>query len=343
MIELLPVEEAVGLPLAHDITEIRPGEFKGPAFRRGHVLKESEVEHMRRLGKNRLFVIHLESNEMHEDEAAATIAKALCGEGVGWEGAPREGKITLKATRDGLLKVDVDALTRFNALGDLMCATRHTNTVVVRGQDIGATRAIPLLIRKTRVEKAVRICRQSLGVLRVFHLKHVKVGVLITGTEVYEGRIPDRFEPIIRRKVESLGGLIMDVFFLPDDEERIAKEALDLVARGADIIITTGGMSVDPDDRTRFALKKAGAKEMLYGSPVLPGAMFMVTYLNGIPVLGIPACGLFAKTTVFDLIYPRILVGERISRQDLAKLGHGGYCLHCEVCRYPDCSFGKST
>lgn len=160
----------------------------------------------------------------------------------------------------------------------------------------------------------MRICRQSLGVLHVFPLKRVKVGVLITGTEVYEGRIPDRFEPIIRRKVESLCGLIMDVLFLLDDEERIAKEALDLVTRGADIIITTGGMSVDPDDRTRFALKKAGAKEMLYGSPVLPGAMFMVTYLNRIPVLGIPACGLFAKAMVFDLIYPRILVGERISR-----------------------------
>jgi molybdopterin biosynthesis enzyme len=214
---------------------------------------------------------------------------------------------------------------------------------VVQGQDIGATRAIPLLIRKTRVEKAVRICGRSLGVLRVLLLKCVKVGVLITGTEVYEGRIPDQFEPIIRRKVESLGGRIMGVLFLPDDEDRIAKEALDLVTQGADIIITTGGMSVDPDDRTRFALKKAGAKEMLYGSPVLPGAMFMVTYLNGIPVLGIPACGLFGKATVFDLIYPRILVGERISRQDLAKLGHGGYCLHCEACRYPDCSFGKAT
>jgi molybdopterin biosynthesis enzyme len=171
----------------------------------------------------------------------------------------------------------------------------------------------------------------------------MKVGVLITGNEVYYGRIQDRFEPVIRKKVETLGGSVLKVEFLPDEDDRIAAAAMDMVRLGADVLITTGGMSVDPDDRTRFGLSRAGAEDMLYGSAVLPGAMFMIAKVGNVPVLGIPACGLHAVATVFDLIYPRVLAGEKITRKDIARLGHGGMCLQCQTCHYPYCSFGKAN
>jgi hypothetical protein len=343
MVLRVSVEEAVGLPLAHDITEVRPGEFKGPAFRRGHIVQDRDVFYLRRLGKDHLYILQLEAAQMHEDDAAVTIAEALCGEGVGWSEQPREGKISLKATRDGLLKVDVDVLTQFNELGEVMCATRHTNSTVWKGEKVAATRAIPLVIDRLIVEEAVRIARQNQPVLRVLPFRQARVGLLITGNEVFYGRIEDRFEPIIRNKVEAYGGIVLDSVIIPDDDRRIAESALDLIGRGADLLITTGGMSVDPDDRTRFGLLKAGARNMIYGAAVLPGAMFMSANLLNVPVLGIPACGLFAPVTVFDLIYPRILAGDRITRKDIARIGHGGLCLKCDTCHFPNCPFGKAN
>ncbi len=342
MIQVVTIEEAVGYPLAHDITEIRPGEFKGAAFKRGYVLKDEDLDHLRRLGKNHLYILKPENDEMHEDDAAVAIANALCGPGVGWSGEPREGKLALKATIDGLLKVDVAALNRFNAVGEVMCATRHTNSIVHQGMQVAATRAIPLVVQRAIVQQAVAEAQAaSLGVLRVLEIKRARAGVMITGNEVFYGRIQDKFEPVIRRKVAELGGEVLDLVFLPDDDDKIAQAARQLVDKGANVLITTGGMSVDPDDRTRFALKKAGAEDMVYGSPVLPGAMFMVTYIQDIPVLGIPACGMYAARTVVDLIYPRVMAGEKITRAEIAALGHGGLCLNCAECTYPHCPFGK--
>ncbi len=342
MIQVMKIEDAVGCSLAHDITEIRPGEFKGPAFARGHVLTCRDMDHLRRLGKDHLYVIHPEADEMHEDDAATNLAEALCGEGVGWDTPPREGKINLIAMRDGLLKVDVEVLQQFNMTGEVMCATRHSNSMVKKGEQVGATRAIPLLIARNIVRDAVEATHLSAeGVLRVLPLRHATVGVMITGNEVYYGRIEDKFEAIIRKKITHLGGRVLDVVLLPDDDEQIAAAAHQLIGQGADVLITTGGMSVDPDDRTRFGLKKAGACDMVYGCAALPGAMFMLAYVNDVPVLGIPACGLFAPITVFDLIYPRVLAGDKITRTEVAQLGHGGMCLSCPKCRYPCCPFGK--
>jgi hypothetical protein len=342
MIRVVSIEDALGYPLAHDITEIRPGEFRGPAFLRGHIVSDQDLEHLRRLGKNHLYILKQEHDEMHEDEAAEAIANALCGPGVDWQGAPREGKVSLNATCDGLFKVDIAALLRFNLLGDVMCATKHCNSIVHKGEKVAATRAIPLVIPRSRVDEAVHAARSSVaGVLRVLPLRKARAGVMIIGNEVYSGRIKDKFEPIIRQKVTQFEGQVVDVLFLPDSDNRIAEAAHQLIAKDADILITTGGMSVDPDDRTRFALKKAGARDMVYGSAVLPGAMFMIAYLSGVPVLGIPSCGIFATTTIFDLIYPRVLAGEKIDRLDVALLGHGGLCEHCPTCTYPHCAFGK--
>lgn len=369
----IPVHEAVGMVLAHDVTEIRKDEFKGPAFRKGHVIRQEDICRLQRIGKERLFVLTLGPDEMHEDDAATAIARALMGEGVAIKGDPREGKITIVADRDGLLTVDREKLKAFNMLGEVMCATLHTNTVVKKGREVAGTRAIPLVVKKNVVEKAVLAAKKvqssefkvkRSGVIEVNELRKPKAGVVITGNEVYHGRIKDAFAPIIAKKIEEYGGEIVGTYYAPDDEAFIADRLRELVAAGADLLITTGGMSVDPDDVTRFAVRSIGAADITYGSAVLPGAMVLIGYLKKvqssefgvqseknyelrtvnselIPILGIPACGMYHRTTVFDLILPRVLAGERIGREELAELGHGGLCLHCPECRYPVCPFGK--
>ncbi|MEW6601239.1 MAG: molybdopterin-binding protein [Nitrospirota bacterium] len=347
----VPVSEAVGMVLPHDITEIRPGEFKGRAFKKGHIVREEDVEHLKRLGKEHLYILEIKEDEMHENDAAAAIAAALAGEGVILAGGPNEGKINLVAGRDGLINVNRDALLSFNMLGEVMCATIHNNSVVKKGQLLAGTRAIPLVVKKCIVDDAVKIAGHARGVLSVKKIRKPKAGVVITGNEVYHGRIKDAFEPVIRKKIQGMDGEIIGVHFAPDDVRIIEERIRELITAGADLIITSGGMSVDPDDVTRFAIRNLGVEEMYYGSPVLPGSMFLVAYLRRgalqddhsgvIPILGIPACGMYAAITVFDLVLPRILAGEKIARKELAELGHGGLCLKCETCRYPVCPFGK--
>lgn len=343
-VKTLPLSEAVGTVLAHDITEIRPGEFKGRAFKKGHIIREEDVSHLQRLGKENLFVLNIADDEMHEDDATYALANALTGEGVKIKGEPKEGKINIIAERDGLLKIDKDALLAFNMLGDVMCATLHTNTLVKKGQPVADTRTIPLVVKKDVVEAAVRCCENAGGVIKVREIRKPRAGVVITGNEVYYGRIKDAFASVIKNKITAIGGEIANIYYAPDDETFIESRLRELRDAGADLLITTGGMSVDPDDVTRFAIRNLGATDITYGSAVLPGAMFLVAYLEGepsIPVLGIPACGMYAKTTVFDLILPRVLAGEKIGRREIAELGHGGLCLNCQECRYPVCPFGK--
>lgn len=340
----LPIQEAVGTVLAHDITEIRVGEFKGSAFQKGHVIREEDICHLQRLGKEHLFVLNIPADEMHEDDAAYALALGLMGTGVTMKGKPKEGKIDIIADTDGLLKINKEALLSFNMLGEVMCATLHNNTIVRKGQTVAGTRAIPLTVKKSIVQAAVRVCWQANSIIALKEIRKPKAGVVITGNEVYYGRIKDAFAPVITRKIREIGGKIVGIHFAPDDESFIESKLRELINAGADLLITTGGMSVDPDDVTRFAIRNLGATDIIYGSAVLPGAMFLTAYLDGrpaIPILGIPACGMYAKITIFDLILPRILAGERIGRRELAELGHGGLCMKCEACNYPVCSFGK--
>lgn len=342
----VPVIQAVGTVLAHDITEIRPGELKGRAFKKGHIIREEDVCHLQRLGKENLFVLHVGEDEMHEDEAAYSLARALMGAGVTIKDEPKEGKISITAARDGLLRINRDALYRFNMLGEVMCATLHNNTLVTEGQKVAGTRAIPLVIKKQIVEEALRIAAEVRygGIVEVKKLRKPKVGVVITGNEVYHGRVKDAFAPVIRKKIGDVHGEIIGIAYAPDDVTIIEGRLREMLNAGADLLITTGGMSVDPDDVTRFAIKNLGASDITYGSAMLPGAMFLVAYLEcgvSIPILGIPACGMYADTTIFDIVLPRVLCGEKIGRRALAELGHGGLCLKCDVCRYPVCPFGK--
>ncbi len=337
----IPVSEAVGTVLAHDITEIRPGQFKGPAFRKGQIIREEDIEHLQRLGKNHLYVLKIAPGELHEDEAALRLATALCGPGVVFTPSPAEGKIALTAEFSGLLKVDVPALTAFNTVPEVSCASRHNNTLVAEGETVAATRAIPLIISESTVERAADLAREAGGVFTVKRLARLETGLVITGNEVYSGRIEDKFAPILRKKIAELGGSIRELRFLPDDREKIASGIKEFLASGVQLVLVAGGMSVDPDDVSRLAIADAGATDVVYGTPVLPGAMFLYGRLGEVPVLGIPACVLYFRATVLDLILPRVVAGESITREDLAAMAHGGLCLNCDQCRFPVCPFGK--
>ncbi|MBF0464294.1 MAG: molybdopterin-binding protein [Nitrospirae bacterium] len=354
---ILPVQMSEGCVLAHDITEIRPGEFKGRAFKKGHVITKSDIEHLQRLGKDNIYLLKIADDELHEDDAAHALASAIMGNpaetGVIPSGEPKEGKIDFIADRDGLLVIDKDALTRFNMTEDVMCATIHSNTVVKTGVKLGGVRAIPLVIKRTNVERAVAEAKtaQNGAVLRVKEIRRPRAGVVITGNEVFYGRIKDAFLPVVERKLAAFGGKIFEHFYAPDDVDYIYEKLMYLLGRGADLLITTGGMSVDPDDVTPIAVKKLPVNLYNYGTSVLPGAMFLVAYIDGakyrmlggkdIPVMCMPGCGMYNKITVFDLLLPRVLAGELIDRRKLAEMAHGGFCLSCPQCTYPVCPFGK--
>ncbi|SHG30365.1 molybdenum cofactor synthesis domain-containing protein [Desulfacinum infernum DSM 9756] len=343
MIKVIPVEEAVGTQLAHDVTEIRPGEFKGPAFRKGHTVCGEDVCRLQKLGKNRLYVIELEEDEIHEDEAAALLADALAGRNIRWENAPREGKINLLAAADGLLRVRADTLAAFNMMDEVMCATLHNHTLVREGDLVAATRAIPLVMKRAAIERAAAVARSQGPVVEVLPVRSARGGLVVTGNEVYHGLIQDRFAPVIREKLEKLGGELLSVEYVPDDAHRIARAVEKTLEAGCDLVLLTGGMSVDPDDVTREGIRAAGAVDLCYGSAVLPGAMFLVARIKDVPVLGVPACALHHRVTVLDLVLPRILAGETVGRKELALLGHGGLCRDCARCTYPHCPFGKGS
>lgn len=343
MLKKIELQEAIGSKLAHDITEIRPGEFKGPAFRRGHTVCEADLCHLQKLGKNHLYVLDLDEDEIHENEAAVIMATALAGEGITWKDGPKEGKISLLAETDGLLSVNATSLAAFNMVDEVMCATLHNHTLVEKGDLVAGTRAIPLVMKRAPIERAAAIARQNGAVLSVRPLRRARVGLVITGNEVYHGLIEDRFAPILTEKMMSFGSKVAALDFAPDDSEAIARTIKTQLERDCDLVLLTGGMSVDPDDVTRHGIRLAGASEIHYGAAALPGSMFLVAYLRKTPLLGVPACGLYHRITVLDLVLPRILAGERIGKAELAFLGHGGLCKDCSECSYPHCHFGKGA
>ncbi|MCF6248631.1 MAG: molybdopterin-binding protein [Desulfobacula sp.] len=338
----IKVEEAVGLSLAHDITEIRPDEFKGVAFAKGHTVQKNDICRLMKLGKRHLYILDLDDTKIHEDQAVLEIVQALAGPGILFTNKPKEGKLELLAAHDGLLKINVDALIEFNMIPDVMCASIHTNTPVKKGKKLAGTRAIPLVIDRTVLDDAIAIAKDNTPVFEVKPFKKAKVRLIVTGSEVFNGLIKDKFEPIIKKKMLAIGSRLVESTILPDDRLLIANTLKNYLSKDTDLIITTGGMSVDPDDVTRFAIKDAGVDQLFYSAAVLPGAMFQLAYKGDIPIVGIPACGLYHEVTVFDLVLPRLLAGEKPDNRDMARLAHGGLCQNCDRCMYPKCSFGKS-
>ena len=336
------VERAVGMVLGHDVTKIVPGAFKGPGFKKGHVIREEDIAELLKLGKEHIYVMELRKGELHEDEAARRLSRAFSGPGLDVSG-PSEGKMRLTAQYTGLLSIDVKQLERINALRGIALSTLHDRTPVDKGQVVAATRVIPLTISEQKILKVESLCAKGAGkIVSVVPYQQKDVGVLVTGNEIYRGRIKDRFDDYVGVKVVRYGSRIIKKIVAPDDAAFIARSLMDLVQAGSTLILVTAGLSVDPDDVTLQGVRKTGARVVSYGSPVMPGSMFLLAHLDRIPVLGLPACVFYHPTTVFDLVFPLVLADQTVTRKDIARLGHGGLCLDCGECRYPICHFGKN-
>lgn len=337
--EKVNVEQAVGMVLAHDLTKIVPETFKATAFKKGYIIKEGDIEELKNIGKYHLFVVPLDENNLHENDAARRLATTCSKGAIAME--PSEGKSNIKAAYPGILKVNLQALSKLNQVGDFALVCLHDNTIVKQNQIIAAAKIIPLTIELKVIEEAEQICRASTPVIEVRPFFPLKTGIVVTGSEVFYGRIKDRFGEVLKEKITYYGGEFLDLIYAPDDPDVIYQSIQALIDKGAEAILVSGGMAVDADDVTPQAIEKAATEKVTYGIPLLPGAMCMIAYAKDIPIIGIPACAMFHKTTVLDIIFPRVLAKERLKKVDLTSLAHGGLCLQCEVCRYPICPFGK--
>ncbi len=322
MLKVVPVEKAVGMPLAHDITEIIPGKRKGPAFRRGYIIRQEDVSKLLDVGKAHIYVMDLEKGELHEEDAARRLAKAAAGPNIRLTD-PVEGRVNLVAEMAGLLKIDGDLLYRFNALGDLILATLPSNRYVRKGDVLGGTRTIPVVVKEDLVKKAEALCKEK-PIVSIVPVPSRRIHLIVTGSEVFTGRIKDGFEPVVRRKVGEMGSDLEAVKLAPDDPAKIAAHIKESHQAGAEIILVSGGMSVDPDDLTPEGIRQSGASVECHGFPVLPGSMFLMAYLKETPILGLSGCVIHDPVTAFDILLPRLLAGERISRSDIVSMGHGG-------------------
>ncbi|MDO4483295.1 MAG: molybdopterin-binding protein [Clostridia bacterium] len=341
--KLIDTVNAEGHVLCHDITVIIKGVKKGVAFKKGHVVRKEDIPELLKLGKDHLYIWEKEDNMLHEDEAAAILRDICQGENV-LAGEPSEGKIELTAACDGLLVIDSEHLRAVNHVEQITIASRHGMTPVKKGDKLAGTRVIPLVIEKEKMDEA----RQAAGdkpLISVKPFRPLKAGIVTTGSEVYYGRIQDTFTPVVEGKVKELGMTVMGHEKCPDDRQMIIDAIHKLLDGGAELILTTGGMSVDPDDKTPGAIREAGARVVTYGAPVLPGAMMLIGYFdhNGrqVPVLGLPGCVMYARRTIFDLMLVRVAAGIEITRDTVTNLGEGGLCLNCDICTYPNCGFGK--
>ncbi|PTN37923.1 molybdopterin-binding protein [Desulfonatronum sp. SC1] len=339
---VIPVEQAVDTVLCHDITRIVPGEFKGRAFRRGHVIRSEDIPALRKLGKDHLYVWDLQDGLVHEDEAALRIARAAAGSGVSIS-QPSEGRVNLIAEHDGLLKIDTSVLHKINSVDQVVMATAHGNHRVLKGQPVAGTRVIPLVIAESTVAQVELTCRLAAPLIQVKPFRPLRVGVLTTGSEVYHGRIQDKFGPVLRRKFDELGCVTMPQVFVPDDVDMTVRAIRGLIREGAEMLAVTGGMSVDPDDLTPTSIQAAGGRVVTYGAPTFPGAMFLLAFIDEVPVVGLPGCVMYARSSIFDLVVPRLVAGENVTKAEIVAMGHGGLCAGCAECRYPICPFGKGA
>lgn len=345
--KLIKTQDAVGCVLCHDITQIIKGVTKDAVFRKGHVVTKEDIPVLLSVGKDSLYVWENDENMMHENDAAEVLI-SLCMNNHMKKSGVKEGKIELIADCDGLLKVNSDGMKAVNSFGQMMIASRHGDFMVYKGDKLAGTRIIPLVIEKEKMMNAKEACLKATDNKPIFSLLpivHKKVGIITTGNEVYYGRIQDTFTPVIEQKLNEFDCEIIDHQTWNDDDKKVTKAILEMVDQGADVIICTGGMSVDPDDKTPLAIKNTKADIISYGAPVLPGAMFLLAYLQledrTVTIMGLPGCVMYAKRTIFDLILPRVMCDDPITSDQLAALGEGGFCLNCDICTFPNCGFGK--
>lgn len=332
--------DAIGHILCHDITQIIKDEVKGVAFKKGHKVVKEDIEVLLSLGKDNLYVWEYDETKLHENEAAEILANICTNENM-IKTQVKEGKIDILADTTGMLKINKKLLYDINMLEDIVIATIHSNIAVKKGEKLAGTRVVPLVIDKSKLENVQKIAGNN-KILEIKPFKNYKVGVVTTGNEVYSGRIKDTFTPVIINKVEKYSMEVVKHITVDDDKEKITNAIKIFKKEGIEVIICTGGMSVDPDDLTPTAIKECGANIVSYGAPVLPGSMFLLAYFDdGTTVLGLPGCVMYSKATIFDIVLPMVSSGEKINKQDLAKMGYGGLCTNCEICTYSNCGFGK--
>ena len=332
------VENAVGMTLCHDITAMYDG-FKGALFKRGHVISEEDIPRLLDIGKKHVFIWEENALELHEEDCALRMAAMAPVEGAHYDG-PSEGKMLLKADIRGQFRVDTDLLRQINSIGDITICALPDHYPVEPGARLASMRIVPLVTKESQIEEAEKLCRgRKLLDLRPYQPR--KAGVIITGSEVYSGRIQDKFEPVVRRKLADSPGEILGVKICDDDLEMIVSAARGFLDAGADFLIFTGGMSVDPDDLTPSAIRQLGAEIITHGVPSQPGNMTLVAYLGNVAILGVPGAAISLPTTMFDVLLPQVYTGDRLTKQELVGLGEGGLCQQCKVCHYPNCTFGR--
>ncbi len=338
--KIIKTEDAIGHVLCHDMTKIVPGEIKDAVFRRGHVVKEEDIKELLSMGKEHLYVWENDDTKYHENEAAEIIVALCRGENIE-RGDVKEGKIDLYAKVDGIFEIDEEKTKNVNAIGEIVIAARGNNFPVKKGEKLAGTRVVPLLIDKGKMGIA-KIIGGNTPLMKISPFKHKKVAIIVTGNEVYHGRIEDKFGPALASKLKEYDTDIISITILSDNPNDITNEINNKIKEGAEVILCTGGMSVDPDDTTPSAIKATGASVISYGAPVLPGSMFMIAYTEeGIPIMGLPGCVMYSRRTIFDLVLPKVMANKIITPDYLASLGVGGLCLDCETCIYPNCGFGR--
>ncbi len=351
--KLIRTVDAEGAVLCHDMTQIIKGVTKDAVFRKGHVVTKEDIPVLLSIGKDHLYVWEKEEGMLHENEGAEILCRICMGDHMARSEA-KEGKIELTAECDGLLKINNEALKAVNGFGQMMIAARHGNFAVKKGDKLAGTRIIPLVIEQEKMERVEHLAMALTGgkpILELIPFSGKKAGIVTTGNEVFHGRIQDTFTPVIVEKLAEFGGEMVEHVIWDDDDKKVTASILQMIENGADLVICTGGMSVDPDDKTPLAIKNTGARIVTYGAPVLPGAMFLLAYYEvknaageterTVPVMGLPGCVMYAKRTIFDLVLPRVMADDEVTAEELAALGQGGLCLNCPVCTFPNCGFGK--
>lgn len=332
------IEDAIGMELCHDITEMKDG-FKGAAFKRGHIIREEDIPHLLDIGKRTIFVWESNAGEIHEEDCALRMA-AMAPVPQAHYTEPSEGKVLLFADQRGLFRVNRHLLNQLNSIGDITISTLPDHYPVEVGARLASMRIVPLVTQEAQIIEAERLCSQE-NLLELHPYQHKKIGVIITGSEVYSGRIKDKFEPVVRAKMKQYPSEIIGVSICDDNLDMIIDAARTHLKNGADFLIFTGGMSVDPDDLTPTAIRQLGAEIVTHGVPSQPGNMTLVAYLDDIPVLGVPGAAISLPTTIFDVLLPQIFAGDKITKEELIGLGDGGLCQMCKTCHWPNCTFGR--
>ncbi len=336
----LRVEDAVGQTLCHDMTAILDSGFKGVRFKRGHVITEADIPELKKIGKDHIYVWEPGADEVHEDDAALALTEAMCGDGVRFSG-PSEGKMTIKADRAGLFALDREALKAINMVDDYTVACIPGFTRVTEGQTLAGARIVPLVTKRRNVDAAVGLAKRAAPVMQVLPFRPLKTGVIITGSEVYYGRIQDAFEPIMREKLASYGAQVLGVTKCPDELETIIAAIDTFAAGGAELLLLTGGMSVDPDDLTPTAMRSCGARLIFQGVPMQPGNMLTMAQKGDMTLIGVPGASMHSKVTSLDVVLPRVFAGVPVTKTEMEAAGEGGLCMGCKDCTWPKCYFGR--